>query len=318
MGRRLVRLVSVLGLVVLALGPFAAATAAQQAASVTMNARILLQGHARTGSWAAIEVDLQNGGPSIQGELQMDGGTQSNARFATAVDLPTGSHKVYVLHAQPPAFGRNVKVQLVVNDQVVDTVDVAYLVHEATQLVVGVIAERPQALVSQINLPSNPFGAQAALVPLSVTDLPTRTEGWSTLDRLVWQDIDSNQLTPDQIDAMRRWVAGGGRLVIVGGSAGIGTLSAFPDDLLPYRPSSTVDLDPTVLTSLIGPLPAGAAVLPAMAGTLGAGRALATSGDRVIAAELSYGSGRVTILGFDPTTQWLAESKAVPARMTSR
>ena len=32
-------------------------------ASVTMNARILLQGHARTGSWAAIEVDLQNDGP---------------------------------------------------------------------------------------------------------------------------------------------------------------------------------------------------------------------------------------------------------------
>lgn len=316
MGRRLVRLISMLGLVALVLGPFAAATAAQQA-SVTMNARILLQGHARTGSWAAIEVDLQNGGPSILGELQMDGGSQSNARFATAIDLPTGSHKVYVLHAQPPAFGRNVKVQLVVNDQVVDSVDVAYLVHEATQLVVGVIAERPQALVSQINLPANPFGAQPALVPLSVADLPTRTEGWSTLDRLVWQDIDSNELSPDQIDAMRRWVAGGGRLVIVGGSAGIGTLSAFPDDLLPYRPSSTVDLDPTVLTSLIGPLPAGAAVLPAMAGTLGAGRALATSGDRVIAAELSYGSGRVTILGFDPTTQWLAESKAVDALWTA-
>lgn len=317
MGRRLVRLVSMLGLVALALGPFAAATAAQQAGSVTMNARILLQGHARAGSWAAIEVDLQNVGPSIQGELQMDGGTQSNARFATAIDLPTGSRKVYVLHAQPPAFGRNVKVQLVVNDQVVDSVDVAYLVHEATQLVVGVIAERPQALVSQINLPANPLGAQPALVPLSVADLPTRTEGWGTLDRLVWQDIDSNQLTPDQIDAMRRWVAGGGRLVIVGGSAGIGTLSAFPDDLLPYRPSSTVDLDPTVLTSLIGPLPAGAAVLPAMAGTLSAGRALATSGDRVIAAELSYGSGRVTILGFDPTTQWLAESKAVDALWTA-
>ena len=69
---------------------------------------------------------------------------------------------------------------------------------------------------------------------------------------------------------MRRWIAGGGRLVIVGGSAGIGTLSAFPDDLLPYRPSATVDLDPAVLTSLLGPLPEGAAVLPAMAGTLGA------------------------------------------------
>jgi hypothetical protein len=32
-----------------------------------------------------------------------------------------------------------------------------------------------------------------------------------------------------------------------------------------------------------------------------------------VAAELTYGSGRVTLLGFDPTTKWLAESKSVEA-----
>ena len=318
MRRRAIRLVSALGIIALALGPLALTTAAQQAGSVTMNARILLQGHARSGSWAAIEVDLQNVGPELQGELRMDSGGQSNARFATAVRLPTGSHQLYLLHAQPPAFQRNAKVQLVVDEQIVESVDVAYLVHEPTQLVVGVIAERPQALVSQIDLPSNPMlGVAPAIVPLAVSDLPTRPEGWGTLDRLVWQDIDSNQLSPEQLAAMRTWIAGGGRLVIVGGTAGIGTLSAFPDDLLPYRPSATVDLDPAVLTSLLGQLPDGASVLPAMAGTLGGGRPIATSGDRVVAAELNYGAGEVTILGFDPTTPWLAESKAVDALWTS-
>ncbi len=307
------RLVAAVGLAVLALGPWAAAAAAQQTASLTMNARILLQGHARTGSWAAVEVDLANDGPPIQGELRMDGGSQGNARFATPVNMPTGSRQTYVLHVQPPAFGRNVKVQLVANEQVIDSVDVAYLVHEATQLVVGIIAERPQALVSQIDLQPTPFGAAAALVPLSIADLPDRAEGWSVLDRLVWQDIDSNQLSPQQLDALRHWLAAGGRLVIVGGSAGIGTLSAFPDDLIPYRPTATVNVDPASLTTLLGPLPVGAAELPAMAGTLGGGRPLATSGGQVVAAERAYGSGRVTILGFDPTTQWLAESRAVDA-----
>jgi hypothetical protein len=316
--RGAIRLVSALGIVALALGPLALMAAAQQAGSVTMNARILLQGHARSGSWAAIAVDLQNAGPEIQGELRMDSGGQSNARFATAVRLPTGSRQVYLLHAQPPTFQRNAKVQLVVNEQIVDSVDVAYLVHDPNQLVVGVIAERPQALISQIDLPSNPMlNLAPAIVPLSVSDLPTRPEGWGTLDRLVWQDIDSNQLAPEQLAAMRSWIAGGGRLVIVGGTAGIGILSAFPDDLLPYRPTATLDLDPAVLTSLLGQLPDAAAVLPAMAGTLGGGRPLATSGDRVVAAELNYGAGEVTILGFDPTTPWLAETKAVDALWTS-
>jgi hypothetical protein len=306
-----VRVGSLVTVLALSLGPLA--LAGNAAGGLNMNARVLLQGHARTGSWAAIEVDLQNDGPAIDGELQMDGGSQSNARYAMAVKLPTGSHQTYVLHAQPPSFGRNVTVDLVQNGQKLESVSVAYLVHDSTQLVVGVLAERPAGVVAGINLPASQFGAAPAIVPLTVADLPERAEGWGVLDRLVWQDIDSNQLSSGQLDALRRWIAAGGRLVIVGGTAGIGTLSAFSDDLLPYRPTATLDLDPSTLTSLLGPLPDAAATLPAMAGALAHGRALATSGDRVVAAEVAYGGGRVTLLGFDPTTKWLADSKSVDA-----
>jgi hypothetical protein len=309
--RALVRVGAILGMALVALGPFALSGAA--AGELTMTARILLQGHARTGAWAAIEVGFQNDGPPVRGELRMNGGSQGNARYAMEVVLPTGSRQTYILHAQPPAFGRNVDVTLVENEQVLQTITVAYLVHDASQLVVGVIAERPQALIGQIDLPANAFGAAPAIVPLSPSDLPTRAEGWGVIDRLVWQDIDTNQLSAEQLDALKRWIAAGGRLVIVGGSAGIGTLSAFPDEVLPYRPTSTVEVDPAGLTSIIGQLPDGAAVLPAMAGTLAHGRALAMSGDRVVAAEQAYGSGRVTMFGFDPTTTWLAASSAVEA-----
>jgi hypothetical protein len=293
----------------MASGPLALSSAAAE--GLTMSARIMLQGHARAGSWAAIEVDLKNDGPAITGELRMDGGDQSNARYAMAVSLPTGSHQTYVLHAQPPAFARAVKVELVAGDQVIDSVSVAYLVHDATQLVIGVLAERPGPLVAQIRLPSSPTGAVPAIVTMTLADLPARAEGWAVLDRLVWQDVDSNQLSAEQLDALRRWLAAGGRLVIVGGSAGIGTLSAFPDDILPYRPTATVDVSPLSLRALLGPLPAGATELPAMGGALARGRALATSGDRVVAADRAYGSGRVTLLGFDPTTKWLSEAATV-------
>jgi hypothetical protein len=293
----------------LALGPLALAVNA--AGTLTMDARVLLQGHARTGSWTAIEISLQNDGPQIRGELRMDGGAQSRARYSMAVDLPTNSRQTYVLHAQPPAFARNATITLVSGDQALESVTVAYLVHDAGQLVVGVLAEQPQGIVAELKLPASATGAAAVVVPLSISDLPETPEGWSTLDRLVWQDIDSNQLSTLQLDAMRKWLAAGGRLVIAAGSAGINTLSSFPDDLLPYRPTATIDLDPSNLVNLLGPLPAGAEILPAMAGELARGHALVTSGDRVVAAELTYGSGRVSLIGFDPTTRWLAESKSV-------
>ena len=80
------RLVALAGAALVALGPLALTSFAAE--GLTMSARILLQGHARTGAWAAIEVDLQNDGPQIRGELRMDGGAQSNARYSMEVDLP--------------------------------------------------------------------------------------------------------------------------------------------------------------------------------------------------------------------------------------
>ena len=135
-------ILAALAIAAICAGPLALRSSA--AGALTMNAKLLLQGHARAGAWAAIQVDLQNDGPAIQGELRMDGGSQSNARYAMAVDLATNSRKTYILHVQPPSFGRSVKVDLVAGSQVLDSVSVAYLVHDATQLVVGVLAERPR------------------------------------------------------------------------------------------------------------------------------------------------------------------------------
>lgn len=298
----------VLGLV---LGPLA--ISARAATAVQMSARVLLQGHARVGSWMAIEVDLANDGPAVKGEIQLAGGASGRTRFSVPVDLPTNSRQSYVLHAQPPAFGRSVKLELVAGGSTIDSTDVTFQIHDATQLVVGVIAEQPQGIIAELNLDPNQAGLAPAILALGIGDLPDRLEAWGTLDRLIWQDVDSNQLTSEQLAALRGWIAGGGRLVIAGGTAGIGTYSGFPDDLLPYRPTATLDVAPASLTGIIGELPANASDLPAQGGTLRTGRSLATSGDRVIAAEMDYGSGSVTVLGFDPATSWLAATRDIDA-----
>lgn len=295
---------------------------------MTMEARALLQGHARTGSWMAIRVDLANDGPAFVGELRLVGGTQGRTRFAVPVDLPTTSRKAYTLHAQAPAFGSSLEVALVADEKVVTKRVVAFALHDASQLVVGVVAERRGPLVAPLGRLADPLGTQPAVVGLAPADLPDRPEAWATLDRLVWQDVDAGQLSPEQLAALRTWLAGGGRLTIVGGSGGLGLLAAFPDEILPYRPTATIDVDPTAIRGLLGgALPRGAETLPALAGDPGAGsRILAASGDRTIAAERAFGSGAVVLVGFDPATSWLAESTAadtmwaqvVPARGASR
>src|SRR4051812_42789012 len=113
--RRLTAGLSLIGCLLAILGPGAAIV--QAADGPTMTARVLLQGHARPGSWIAIEVHLVNSGPSISGELRLQGGSQGGTRYATAVQLDSPSDKTWILHAQPPSFGQQLEVALVSGGQ---------------------------------------------------------------------------------------------------------------------------------------------------------------------------------------------------------
>ena len=300
-------------LIVLGLSALAGPALAAESDAPAMEARVLLGGHARVGAWMAIEVHLRNDGPSVTGELRLDNGSQTRTQYGTPVDLPTGSDKIYLLYAQPPGFGREVKVDLVEGDDEITSATAEYSVRDASQLVVAVVAERPQGIVAGLSLLPNQQQQAAVTLALTPADLPSRVEAWGAIDRLVWQDIDSNLLEPDQLAALQGWLAAGGRLVIAGGTAGPATLSAFPDTILPYRPLATTDVAPQSLAGLLGELPDTAADVPALSGDLIAGRTLASAGDRVVAAERSYGSGLVTIIGFDPATPWITETPASEA-----
>jgi hypothetical protein len=293
--------------IVVVLGP--AAIPAAAADGPTMEARILLNGNARIGSWMAIQVHLVNNGPAVTGELRLAGGSQGQTRFGTAVDLPTQSDKTYVLYAQPPAFGSELEIVLAGNEEKLASTKAKFSIHDTTQLVVAVVAEHPESIVANLRLLPNQNQVSPLVMSIAPEDLPDRVEGWNMLDRIVWQDIDATRLTPAQLVSLRGWVAAGGRLVIVGGTAGPKSLAAIPDVLMPYRPTATTDVPAEALSGILGDAPAAAADLPALSGELVDGRALATVGDRVVAAERPYGTGQVTLLGFDPTTGWIAESK---------
>jgi len=300
---------STLAALVIAAAGFGAGSAVA-ADPLTMTARALLDGHARLGTWMAIQVDLENAGQPVSGELRLTGGVQGQTRFGTPVDLPTGSRKRYTLYAQPPAFGDHLEVAVVAAGKPVATRQVAFVAADPSQLLVGVVAERPDRIIGDLGVLTTPNTAPPAIVALTIETLPERVEALSAIDRLVWQDVDASDLSPAQLGALRGWIAGGGRLVIVGGTGGPGLLSAFPDELLPFRPSATVDVPASALGTLLGELPSTATDLTALGGPAGAGRTLAAVGDRVVAAELTFGNGSVTILGFDPTTPWIADSKA--------
>jgi hypothetical protein len=310
-GRPAPTLLAALGLLVALLLPIASASAAD---AVTMTARALVGGHTRVGAWTAVEVDVVNDGPAVAGELRLGAGVQGASTYGALVDLPTGSRKRYLLYAQPSIFGHDIVVDLLAGDQRLATTKVPITVHDSYQPIVVVVAEQPGRIVPDVIAAlTNPNAPSPAVVGLKPADLPSRIEAWSAIDRLVWQDTDSSQLDQGQLAALGTWLGLGGRLVILGGSTGATTLGSFPDSILPFRPSRTVDVTAADLTSLMGASSVVAGPLPALGGTLIQGTVLARSGDVVIAAERTMGQGTAVIVGIDAGQSGIGGSAAARA-----
>ena len=306
--RRAWRGFAALAIVLAALGPAASTTVAAE--GLTMEARILLNGNARIGSWMAIEVHLVNNGPAVTGELRLAGGSQGQTRFSRPVDLPTQSNKTEILYAQPKAFGSELEIVLASGEEVVASTKAKFSIHDTTQLVVAVVAEQPERIVGNLHLLPNQNQVAPLVMSITPDDLPERVEGWNMLDRIVWQDVDASRLSPGQIDSLRGWVAGGGQFVIAGGTAGP-RISCGDPRRPAALPTNGDHRCRARVPRRIARRAAGRRDRPTgPVGRAGAGRALATVGDRVVAAERTYGLGQVTLLGFDPAAPWIGESGA--------
>ncbi len=280
-------------------------------AELRIDARALLRGHVRPGAWTAVDVLVSNDGPHATGELRIRGTQQTQSQYGVEADLPSGARQRFTLYAQTALFGSRINIDLVSGEVVVATQQVRISSHDADSPIVAVVAEKPEGLLPAVtDAMVNPSVSTATVVRLDIVDLPPRVEAWAAIDRLVWQDVDASTLTPAQLDALRLWVGAGGRLIILGGTTGGGTIRGFGAELLPYDPARTIDVPPADLGGILGSLPATATVIPALAGTLDHGTVLARSGDDVIAAETGYGRGSVSLVGFNPAEHWIAEGSA--------
>ena len=281
---------------------------------LTMNARVLLQGHARLG--------LVGGdrGPTSRTTARRSAASSGStaARRATPasrspVDLPARRDKTLRLHAQPPrsaaARGRPRRRRPGRRQRRRSRSPSTTPTSSSS----ASSPSNPAGIVGEIQPAGRPERrSRAVVVPLDVADLPDRVEAWSRArpPRLAGRRqqplVDASSST-----ALRGWLALGGRLVIVGGTAGIGTPVGLPGraPALPAR-RRRVDVAPA---SLRAARPAARRTRPTSRRWPASSPAAARSPRPATASSppsAPTAAARVTILGFDPTVGWLAEAKA--------
>ena len=282
--------------------------------AVSLAAEPFLGGSFRPGTWAAFRVLVQNNGPVISGELRLTSAIAGPSKFGRQVELPPGARQEHVLYGRMGPFSGRFTIELVSGATTLAKQDYAAEAASVSALGVFVVAEQPQALIAPLASAVTGKGRGAPTV-VSVTpeQLPPRAEAWGAADVVVWHDIASDRLDAERLEALRTWVATGGHLIIATGSTGTTTLGRFPPDMLPFQPSTTVELGPADLATVVGVPPADATPVTALTGPLERGVEIANIGGATVAARVDYGRGSVSVVGIDPATSWIASSAAAQA-----
>jgi hypothetical protein len=295
--------------------PAGAASAPAQTDPLQLDVIVGFDGYIQDGTWTPINVIASNDGSDVSGELrvEVESFSGTNAIYSRRIDLPQGSRKQVTFYAADVStYGGDVQVDLVADGHTLTSQRTRISrVHPST-LLIGVWSDVPQGLADLAKV--TPTSEETRIALLTVDDIPDNVLGWQALDVLAIADVDSGQLSAAQREAMREWVASGGRLLIVGGVGFQRTLAGL-DAVMPVRAETTVNASVAPLAGLAGP---GADQLPdsttpVAAGELAEGTQVLAESDSiplVVTRELGYGN--VYYFAADPSLAPLAGWEGMP------
>lgn len=298
---------------------FPAPSAAQDSDDpVQMQVEAGYEGLYRSSFWLPLRVRVRNDGASFSGRVQVQpesSGLALSNGYSTPLEMPSGSEKVAYLYVQARGTAR-LAVELVDDEGV-----------RIAERTVGLRPLNPydelHAVVSGSganNLALNdvaPGGYGAAQIRWRADQVPPHVQALLAIDTLIFFDVNTENMSVGQLQAVEEWVHLGGHLIVIGGVTGQATAAGL-QNLLPFIPAGSRGADDLSALAEFAIAPQSAAHLRARSvissGSLpDEARVLArTDDDAPLLTRWTVGSGTVDYLAVDPTLEPLRSWEALP------
>jgi hypothetical protein len=214
-----------------------------QAEAVNLTARAGFDGYCKENQWVPIHVEVENTGPDLKADVQVSYKKGGDAKSTTSMDieLPATSRKEFFLYTYFSGdYRRELNVSLRANGQVLKKVNLTVNCLALGTMIFGVLADNPS--MYDILTDVKPLNGFVRIAQLETSDLPDRAQAWASLDALLVANVDTGLLTPEQKQALKTWIAGGGKLFIVGGVNWQSTVAGLKD-ILPVDVTLTRRVD---------------------------------------------------------------------------
>ncbi len=197
------------------------AAAQEENNGIAITARAGFDGYYKPEFWVPVQVTVANNGPAVEGELRISIGSAAAGDqiiYKNPISLPTQSNKRVTMVVKLIAFTREIQVSL--HNQQGDIVGGAVSNRlnqlSSNDLLYGVVSSNPGELSFLENMAGR--RSDAAVAFLDMAELPDVTAAWNGLDVLIFNDVDTSQLTAVQLANLESWVSAGGQLVVTGGA----------------------------------------------------------------------------------------------------
>ncbi len=200
-------------------------------------------GRFREGRWIPLLITVSNNGPDVRAELRVRSDTTAGLNattYRTPIDLPTQSRKQVFLYISARSIARQVMVELVSGDQVLEVVTGMLTPVGMNDLLSAVVTDSPSGSVDLSGIDLGEGDSYQA--NWSVENIPPLADALLSLNALVLSDVDSGRLSVEQRRALADWVLAGGHLIVTGGPNYRSTIAGVAD-LLPLQITGTITTD---------------------------------------------------------------------------
>ena len=286
---------------------------AQDPTPISVEVEVGFGGNARIGSWTPVAVRMENQGRDFAGEVHVLGLRDQSVRYVADIVLPRNSRKRLIIYVPYLTPTPRLHVELVSGGKAVASVETRVNLVGETDLFVGVVGQRTGAwnLLTTLDLPGD--SREVVVASVSHDSFPQRTEGLDAFDIFVLGDVDVQALSPEMLDTLQGWVAGGGTLVLPGRPQEGANLRGLPEQLMPVVIAGSAELENTSALERLGqePLPVTFPLQVSVSRAV-SGHVLAQEGEVPLAVLSRFGQGSVLFLAFDPAAQPLAGWAGLP------
>jgi hypothetical protein len=258
-----------------------------------------LEEHYRPNEAVLLWVRLQNDGPDLVGEVQVQVALgDSTGLYSVPISLPHQSRKEVpiIVGPLPRMNPAQLGIRFVSDGKTLLETQETLTAIPTDALVIGLWAADPAPLSFLSGIRS-----QVTTLALASRDIPDQVWPLRNLDVLILSGIDTSGFSSGQRQALAQWVGVGGHLVVTGSPNASLTLAGLPNEILPFRLEGETTLESlSALEDYISePIPPTGPHLISLVSSPEETTLLAEESIPLIVTH-PHGMGRVTFLALDP------------------